>query len=608
MRARKIFKKLVIGGKKIYSKELDLSKLLLEGGDSLRKIYSGTEETKPIGYPIIIKQEIIREKPTEKTPEIKKEEKKEEEKEEKKDRIEVKVEGIKIPRSLKIVPASLEDEKVERFRLSYPLVPKNPKPGERVFSQVNIYFDETKGKYIYFVIEPKLDDRLKNMKKRIEELLEQRLDVDLSKLNLLRAKEYLKNQLDEIIRYFKFRLTEDEYENLRYYLERDFLGFGKIDPLMQDQNIEDISCDGVGLPIFVFHRDPRLGSIETNIVFESSEELDSFIVRLAQLAGKSVSIAEPLVNGTLPDGTRLQATLATDIARRGSNFTLRKFMKEPLTPVHVMKYGTADERVLAYLWMAVDFGRSILVSGGTASGKTTILNVLSLFIRPEKKIVSIEDTAEIILPHTHWVPMVARVPISTGKVGEVDLFHLLIESLRQRPDYIIVGEVRGQEAYVLFQQMATGHPSFATIHAENIDKLIDRLTTPPISLPEGLIGSLDIVVFMQRMRYKEKFVRRITEIVEIVGFPKGYDKPVYNKVFTWNAYKDVFEIGEMSVVLKKISQLTGISEKEIMDEFQRRVAILKWMKDHDIVNFKDVYTIINAYYTMPNRVLAMISE
>ncbi|MEM0333071.1 MAG: type II/IV secretion system ATPase subunit [Candidatus Aenigmatarchaeota archaeon] len=347
--------------------------------------------------------------------------------------------------------------------------------------------------------------------------------------------------------------------------------------------------------------------METNISFENPEELDSFIIKLAQLAGKSVSVAEPLVNGTLPDGTRVQATLATDIARRGSNFTLRKFMEEPLTPIHLIKFGTADERVLAYLWMAVDFGRSILISGGTASGKTTMLNVLSLFIRPEKKIVSIEDTAEIILPHEHWVSLIARVPISTGKIGEIDLFQLLVESLRQRPDYIVVGEVRGSEAYVLFQQMATGHPSFATIHAENMEKLIDRLTTPPISLPKGLIGSLDIVIFMQRMKYRDKFVRRIVEIDEIVRFPKDEDKPIYNKVFSWNSYKDTFEIGECSVVLRKISETMGIKEKEIIEEFQRRVAILKWMNENNIVNFKDVYAIINAYYTMPNRVLSMIS-
>jgi flagellar protein FlaI len=529
-----------------------------------------------------------------------------EEKEKKK--TEYEIEGIKIPRQLKIVPTPPKTFEHESFFLNYPLVPRNPKPGEKVFAEAKIYWDKRRQSYFYELVEPKLDEKTKETFDKIKELIEHRLDVDLSKLNLIKAKEYLKIQLDEVIKYFKFQLSEEQLEKIIYYLERDFLGLGKIDALMKDPNIEDISCDGVNIPIFVFHRDPRLGSIPTNVVFSDSEELDSFIIKLAQIAGKSISIAEPLVDGTLPDGSRLQATLGTDIARRGSNFTIRKFLEEPLTPIHLIKYGTADERIMAYIWLAVDYGRSILVSGGTASGKTTMLNVLSLFIRPEKKIVSIEDTAEIVLPHPHWVPHVARTPISSGKEGEVDLFQLLKESLRQRPDYIVLGEVRGQEAYVLFQQMATGHPSFATIHAENFNKLIDRLTSPPISLSEGLIGSLDIVVFMQRVKYRDKFVRRITEVIEMVKFPKGEKAPIINTIFKWDPFKDNFEIGEKSVVLKKISNTFGISEKEIVDEFQRRVAILRWMKEKNITDFKEVYAIISAYYSMPNRVLSLVES
>jgi flagellar protein FlaI len=528
-----------------------------------------------------------------------------EEKEEDKEKKEI--EGIAIPRQLRIIPPSPQPQP-EEVSLSYPLIPRSPKEGEKIFAFAKIYWDRRRQTYFYELVEPKLNDKMKETIKRIKELLEQRLDVDLSKLNLMRAKEYLKKQIEDIIRYFKFKLTAEEIEVVRYYIERDFLGLGRIEPLMKDPNIEDISCDGLDIPVFVFHRDPRIGSIPTNIVFSDPDELDSFVIKLAQLAGKSVSISQPLVSGTLPDGSRLQATLATDIARRGSNFTIRKFSEEPLTPIHLIKYGTADERILAYLWLVVDYGRSILVAGGTASGKTTLLNVLSLFIRPEKKIVSIEDTAEIILPHPHWVSHVARTPISTGKEGEIDLFQLLKESLRQRPDYLILGEVRGQEAYVLFQQMATGHPSLATIHAENLSKLVDRLTSPPISLPHSLIGSLDIIVFLQRIKYKQKSVRRITEVVEMIEFPKEERNPIVNYVFKWNPFNDTFEIGERSVVLKRISQSFGLSEKEILDEFQRRVAILKWMKEKNITDFKEVYAILSAYYSTPNRVLALIES
>jgi flagellar protein FlaI len=255
--------------------------------------------------------------------------------------------------------------------------------------------------------------------------------------------------------------------------------------------------------------------------------------------------------------------------------------------------------------MAVDYGRSILVAGGTASGKTTMLNVLSLFIRPEKKIISIEDTAELYLPHTHWVPSVARTVIAK-KPGEVDLFELLRESFRQRPDYIIVGEVRGREAYILFQQIATGHPGLATIHAENLPKLSDRLITKPISLPPSLIGSLDIIVFMARMRYKEKFVRKVTEVIEMVEFDPKKKRPIVNTVFKWNPINDKFEVKADSYVLKKICEQTGISEEELQEELKRRILILRWLKEREITDFREIHKIFTLYYTSPNKLLAAV--
>ena len=519
---------------------------------------------------------------------------------------EEKVDGVPIPTSLSSVSLKKNAEEIKRISLTYPLIPRNPKRGDYVYAYAKIFWDEKHKKYMYHVIEPTLTPRIKDIFFKISELLEQRLDVDLSKLNIAEAKDYLKKEIEEILSYFKFRLTSEERRILNYYVNRDFLGMGKIEALMQDPNIEDISCDGVGIPIFVFHRNPKLGSLMTNIVFNDVDELDSFIIRLVQLSGKSISVANPLVDGTLPDGSRLQATLGTDIARRGSNFTIRKFSKNPLTPVHLMNFGTIDAKTLAYLWLSVDYGRSILIAGGTASGKTTFLNVLSLFIRPDKKIISIEDTAELQLPHPHWIPSVARTPISTGKMGEVDLFQLLKESLRQRPDYIILGEVRGQEAYVLFQQMATGHPSLATIHAENMNKLIDRLTTPPISLPYGLLEALDIVVFLQRMKYREKFVRKVTEVQEMMKFKTGSKEPVTNKIFSWDPVKDSFNPGEKSIVLKKIADMSGTPQDEIIEEFKRRVLVLKWMKEKNVTNYRDVYSIINEYYVSPNKIISLI--
>jgi flagellar protein FlaI len=189
----------------------------------------------------------------------------------------------------------------------------------------------------------------------------------------------------------------------------------------------------------------------------------------------------------------------------------------------------------------------------------------------------------------------------------VDLFDLLKESFRQRPDYIIVGEVRGQEAYILFQQMATGHPSLATIHAEDMPKLMDRLTTPPISLPPTLIGSLDLLVFMARMKYRDKFVRRITEVVEMVEYDAERNEPIVNRVMKWNSDSDRFETSK-SVVLKKIVARTGMKEKEIADELERRMVVLNWMKENNVLNYQDVNKVINMYYNYPQRTISMIME
>lgn len=519
-----------------------------------------------------------------------------------------------LPRGFEIPEFPIGKMKVGRVKkevpmgqIIYPLIPRKPAKDEPVFAYAKIYWDEKLSRYIYQLVEPELTDKIKGIMNKIKELLEEKLDIDFSKLKISEAAEYLGQQIDQLIGYYGFKITEEERKILRYFMERDFIGLGKIEPLMKDQQIEDISCDGVGIPLFIFHRNPDLGSIITNILFNDSDELDSFVTRLAQLTGKSISVTQPLLDGTLPDGSRLQATLATDIARRGSNFTIRKFLEEPLTPVHLLNYGTIDVKSLAYLWMTVDFGRSILIVGGTASGKTSFLNMLSLFIRPDKKIVSIEDTAELRLPHPHWVPSVARTAVAIEGRGEIDLFTLLKESLRQRPDYIIVGEVRGQEAFILFQQMATGHPSYATFHAENMDKLIDRLTTAPISLPHSLVGSLDLIVFELRVRQKDKFVRRVSEILEMIEFDPKAKKPIVNRVFKWDPITDKIVVVGESILLKKISDSTGLREEEILEELKRRMLILNWMKEKNIVDYRDVYKIFNMYYYYPNRVLSAIT-
>ena len=293
-----------------------------------------------------------------------------------------------------------------------------------------------------------------------------------------------------------------------------------------------------------------------------------------------------------------------EIARNGRNFTIRMFSDKPMTPVDIIKYGTCDLRMMAYYWFLVEHGSSILISGGTASGKTSLLNVLSLFIKPQMKIISIEDTSEIRLPHTHWVAEVARTPIS--EEGKVDMFELLRESLRQRPDYIIVGEVRGKEAYVLFQQMAVGHPGLSTIHAENFTKLVDRMTSPPINLPPNLMQNLDLILFVKRMKQGRKYNRRVFSTVEVVGYDQNIKLPIMNEVISWDAKKDEFNAVGKSALLKKISDATDMGEKEIWTSIEQRAKVIKWLVNKNITDYRKVASVINMFYLSPDFLLSRI--
>ncbi|MBI1972002.1 MAG: Flp pilus assembly complex ATPase component TadA [Candidatus Aenigmarchaeota archaeon] len=516
--------------------------------------------------------------------------------------------GIEIPDKAKPPPIDTEEaENIMNVNVVYPLIPRVPAKGEMVYSYTNIRWDQQENGLLYNVFEPALTPEEKRILSKSKELLEERLNMDLRKLRKAEAVSYLMRQTDDVFSLMGVKLGQKRIDVLKYYIRRDFAGLERIEPLMNDPNLEDISCDGTNIPIYVFHRNPLIGSIRTNIKFPDQKSLDTFAVKLAQRAGKTISVAEPLLDGTLTDGSRVQATLGTDIARRGSNFTIRKFTDVPLTPIDMLNYGTINATALAYLWLAVENGKSVLIGGSTASGKTTLLNVLSLFIKPTKKIVSIEDTPELRLPHPHWVPEVARTAISdvgNRKIGEVDMFDLLKESLRQRPDYIIVGEVRGKEAYVLFQQMASGHPGMSTIHADSISKLVDRLTTPPISLPGNLIQNLDILIFSDTTTFKSKNIRKIDTIMEITGYENG--APVGNTVFKWDPAKSYLRAVGRSAVLKKIAYSGSMPEKSVQQEISNRVKVLEWMQERGINDFSSVARIFSMYNSDPDKILNMV--
>ncbi len=503
----------------------------------------------------------------------------------------------------------VEEERKRDINIKYPLVPLKPRPGETIYAWANIRWDPRAKSLVYLVHEPELTAIERKRLDRIKKIIEDKIDMPLNLIGPGAAKDYLRKLFNEIITVYGIDLTPRQKEAFEYYILRDFIGLGKLQPLMNDPNLEDISCDGVNIPVFVYHRDPRIGSLKTNVVFTEKQELDDFVVKLAQRCGRSISVSQPLLEGALPDGSRVHAVLGTDVARRGSNFTIRKFTKDPLTPVHLLEYGTINEKALSYLWFAVEHNSSLLVAGPTASGKTTLLNSLSLFIRPEAKIVSIEDTPELKLPHQHWIPEVARSAVAMEggkKFGEVTLFDLLKGSLRQRPDYIIVGEVRGEETYVLFQEMATGHAGLATIHADSLEKIMDRLTTPPINLPPTLIEILDIIVLIKRFKYKGEYVRKVTNIYEVEGYDPINKKIIFTEVFRWDPNDDELKVLHKSYLLEKMREQAGMSADELAIELDNREKVLAWAKKKGIRDYRDLGKLFAIYYSDPHKILDII--
>ncbi|HVM46287.1 MAG TPA: type II/IV secretion system ATPase subunit [Candidatus Thermoplasmatota archaeon] len=479
------------------------------------------------------------------------------------------------------------------------------------YAFVRILHDKARQENIYEVIEPRLSEREKNILDFIEHTIVDVIEVGLSALNKEQAAELLYKHVDEVIYDYSIVLNPISREKILYYILRDFLGFGKLDPMMRDEYIEDISCDGPGIPIFLYHR--RHESIKSNTTFVGDDELDSFVIKMAQRSGKHVSIAEPLLDATLPDGSRLNATLSDEVTDGGSTFTIRKFKEDPFTVPDLVRFGTMNEDLLAYWWLAVQNGASAIYAGGTASGKTTSLNAILLFIPPQMKIVSIEDTREINLPHENWIAGVTRSGFgprdNNGRqAGEIDMFTLLKAALRQRPEYILVGEVRGQEATALFQAMATGHTAYGTMHADSTEAVIHRLESDPISIPRSLLEALDVVSIQIQTRIGDKRVRRTKELVEIVGLDPHTREILTNQVFTWSPATDEFEFSGVSYVLERIQIERNMGESDMKDEFDRRKRVIRWMVDNNIRSLEDVGRIIATYYRNPAAVLAMIEQ
>jgi flagellar protein FlaI len=490
-------------------------------------------------------------------------------------------------------PTMTVEKKPAAFREVYPILEPH------VYAAV--VWDPVTQKMCYEIIEPTLVELEQQYLNEIRTLLMEELDVNVKDLeNREKAADYLKAKVAEIIRDYKLKIPTEAVEKLMYYIVRDFIGYGKIDSFMHDHMIEDISCDGVNIPIYVWHREYE--SLPTNVVYKTAEELNSFVVRLAFLVGKQVSIASPMLDASLPDGSRIQLTYGREITRRGSTFTIRRFRVDPLTISDLIAFKTVPSDMAAYLWYIIENRVSILVAGGVAAGKTTMLNCLSMFIKPEMKIVSVEDTAEINLPHENWVPSVVRAGgLDERETGAITLFDLLKAAVRQRPDYIIVGEVRGEEAYTLFQAMSTGHLGMCTIHAESVSSVIQRLENEPMNIPRSLLTMISAVLVQGRTEIGGKPVRRALSMTEIVGLDRATQEILTNEVYKWDAKSDSFECLGHSHILECIMKKVGLDEKEVQEELQRRKIVLEWMVKNKIRKYTDVAGIIREYCADPLR-------
>ncbi|MCJ7570295.1 MAG: type II/IV secretion system ATPase subunit, partial [Candidatus Thermoplasmatota archaeon] len=315
----------------------------------------------------------------------------------------------------------------------------------------------------YFLVEDEMSEEEMQTMNFIYDTI-RNMAIDTEDFETKGDSEYLIENVMKVIKDYNLNISTESYNKILYNLSKLSIGLGKIDPLMHDPNIEDISCDGNGVPLFLYHS--KFGSLKSNILFDTADDLNSFVHKLAQKCGKQISIAEPMLDATMPDGSRIQMTLSDEITKHGSTFTIRKFRADPFSPSDLLEFNTMNSEMIAYMWIAVENGINMLFAGGTASGKTTTLNALSLFIPAEAKIVSIEETREINLPHPNWIPGVVRTGfgqvVADKLIGEIDTYDLMKAALRQRPEYIIVGEIRGREAYVLFQAMSTGHTTYST--------------------------------------------------------------------------------------------------------------------------------------------------
>ncbi|MCX8192350.1 MAG: type II/IV secretion system ATPase subunit [Nitrososphaeria archaeon] len=487
--------------------------------------------------------------------------------------------------------------------------------GDPIF--IHIKSREAGERPAYIVIQPIVDEKIYKIIDIVEELLISQIDENIVFNTLEEHEELLRRlvrkivKIDRSLKTGEYRLDKkssnfktiyvnsETFNSLEYQLIMDRVRLGILEPFIRDEYIEDISCDGVG-PIFIEHK--IFGSCESSIRFKNEDELDNFVRRLSERVGKLVTFRNPIVDASLPDGSRINIVFGKDVSMRGTNFTIRKFSDKPLSIVQIIKYGGISAIGAAYLWMLLENDMSVWFCGETASGKTTLLRAVCVFINPHYKVISIEDTPEIIVPHDNWIREVTRQGESGG--SSIELFDLLKASLRQRPNYIIVGEIRGKEASIAFQAMQTGAPVLTTFHAGSVEKLIQRLTGSPIEIPKTYIDILNAVVIQSAVRIPKtgKVERRVLSINEIAGYDPSDNRFDYIELFSWQPATDSHEFrgeGSSHLLENKIAVMKGIGRRElkkIYRELEMRAELFNVLARLGVTDYYQVWRVIKYVY------------
>ena len=499
-----------------------------------------------------------------------------------------------------------------------PPVISNPPPPNAVvverysllkpFAYCVIIEDPVTSSYVYYIDEFQMNKVEVEVYGKVLRTMEMELDVSREGAS---SRKFLREKMDEIITRYKMwkeKIDEISWAKIQYYSERDLLGFAALDPLMRDPNIEDISATGTGKPIYVWHR--KYEGMATNLALPTDKQLDDIISKLAHMAGKHISSAFPIIDATLPGRHRLSATFRKEVSPQGSTLTIRKFREDPLTIIDLLNLDVVDHKIVAYAWLLMENKATAIVVGSTAAGKTTFLNALLTMTPAHSKMITIEEVQEINIPHLNWAPLVSRMSYGVGSdsTTEIGLYELVKTAMRMRPDILVIGEVRGAEAFVLFQAITTGHGGMCTLHAEDSKSAIQRLTSNPMNVSPNYISFLDLLFVVRRVQLP--FAGSVQSARRIISIDEVTSSGGLTRIFDWDPALDAHKSKNLadSEKIKKLARSKGVGIKTILQEIDRREDVLKWFQYKGIREFKELGAMFEQYRRNPDLIYSQVVD